>query len=88
MRAIWKFNLQMLQTQVVEMPDRAELLSVRVQHDELMVWALVDPEARKVERPFMLYATGEPLPDGPMGVFVGTVMFQGGDYVFHVYAGA
>lgn len=83
--AIWKFTLQMLETQLVQMPEGAEVLSVHVQLGEVQVWALVDTAASPTARRFEMYATGQPIPHGPDGTFVGTVMFQDGQYVFHVY---
>lgn len=70
----------------VEMPEGARVLSVGVQGDDAMVvWALVDPEAKKVVRRFAVYPTGlSEVSEHPVN-FVGTVMFERGRLVFHVF---
>ena len=51
-----------------------------------MLWALVDPEAPKVQRRFLLVGTGQPLPDEVEGfTFVDSFQLQNGALVFHLF---
>jgi hypothetical protein len=70
----------------VEMPKGAHVLSVGVQgDDEMVAWALVDPDAEKVVRRFAVYPTGLVEVSPHPGRFIGTVMFERGRLVFHVF---
>lgn len=69
----------------VEMPHGARLLSVGAQGDDMVVWAIVDPQAKAVVRRFAVYPTGLTEVPAHPGRFLGTVMFEGGRLVFHVF---
>lgn len=76
----------------VEMPYGAEILSAENQRETLTVWAMVNPdEKRMAQRKFALLATGATL-DRPIAaelqrdfVFMNTVLFSGGSFVLHVF---
>lgn len=82
-RSIWKFPLPMRGG--VEMPKGARILSVHMQNGQPQVWALVDPQAPLVKRRLRVYGTGWDVLDDPVGVFLGTYLIEGGQYVFHVF---
>ena len=54
--------------------------------DLLDMWALVDPVAPLVPRPFRVVGTGNPVPTD-CGRFVGTVPVLDGRLIFHVFEG-
>lgn len=88
MITIWKFILDPHNLKL-EMPVAAEILSVQAQHDNICLWAKVDPTAEKIARHFDVFGTGSTeTPDDPIGTFrryVGTVMLDQGSLVFHIY---
>ena len=43
MRAIWKYILDITDTQCLDMPDGAMTLCVQMQGETLCLWAVVDP---------------------------------------------
>lgn len=58
-------------SEVVTMPEGAQILSVHVEGGYPYIWALVDPTAQREERHFKLIATRQPFdPDGL--TYVGT----------------
>jgi len=65
---IFKYTIEMAPMQVIEMPRSARVLDVQIQANVaehsvgLVMWALVMPEAPKVQRRVVLVATGEELP--------------------------
>lgn len=76
----------------VEMPTGAEILSIENQHETLVVWAMVDPNATRMEqREFTLLATGATLLSDAARdlnvnfLFMKTVLFSGGSFVLHVF---
>lgn len=82
-KAIWKYPLTDVVT-TLDIPEGARLLSVANQNDGIVLWALVDPRLPKAACIIRVYGTGHDVIDDP-GDFIGTVMLQGGKYVFHVF---
>jgi len=81
-KIVWKFVLD-LQAEL-EMPVGAQILSVREQGQDVCLWALVDPDAPKMKRGFLMFGTGYPIPDMPLQ-FLGTAHLHGGALVCHVF---
>jgi hypothetical protein len=71
-KSIWKFPISVEATPSVQMPTGARLLSVQVQKNALVLWALVDTKAPKVTRQFVMTATGHGAGSVESLPFVGT----------------
>ena len=69
----------------IELPVGAEILSCAVQHGSPVMWAKVDPEAPKEKRGILVLNTGAELPDDNFPLFIGTLIFNDGGLVFHVF---
>jgi hypothetical protein len=83
---VWKFELRPWSV-FMDVPEGATLLSVGAQRGDVVVWALCDPEARKVRRLLAAHPTGVELPRALRGTtFVGTAQMDDG-LVFHVFDG-
>lgn len=66
------------------MPRGARLLHVHEQYGELIVWALVDPDARPCNRSFAVVGTGQTHPTELfIHPYVGTAHI--GPFVWHVF---
>lgn len=85
MKKIFKYPLETVDEQFVEMPKGAVVLCVQVQGEVPCLWAEVDPKADKISRHFVTYGTGHPMSDGPSRHYVGTYQLRGGALVLHVY---
>lgn len=81
---IWKFNLRTHGAKRVSMPKGARVLSVQNQGGAMVLWALVNPSAPEAERTFYSAMTGEPF-DAEKLEFIGTVQFNNGEFVAHVF---
>ncbi len=82
-KTIWKYPVTAGRwTQI--MPVDAEILSVQVQHKEVQMWVLVDPDAITEAREFDVYGTGHLIPESS-GKFIGTFQIEGGALVFHLF---
>lgn len=79
---IWKFRLGLGQT-FVEMPARARVLTVQMQHGAPTIWAQVEPSQFPDRREFYAIGTGHPILRSDL-VYVGTVQ-DGGGFVWHVF---
>lgn len=82
-RTIWKYELNMSDEQVIEMPQGTEILSVQVQNGKPCLWAFINFPAREKEtRVIEMYGTGHPI-HGEGRKFIDT--FQLGEFVGHVF---
>lgn len=84
MNKVYKYPMEMMGDQMIEMPKGAAVLCVQAQHGLPQLWAEVDPNAPMIKRRFAVYGTGHTMP-GTFPSYVGTFQMSGGDYVFHVY---
>ncbi len=85
MKTIWKFPVTVIGDLFgVPMPAGAEVLSMQLQNDVPVMWALVDDQAPTVIRTFAMYGTGHPVHAGH-GRFIGTFQTLGGRLVFHLF---
>jgi hypothetical protein len=74
MIVIWKFSLEeILQQSGVMLPKNAQILSVQYQDDKPCVWAMVDSDAPREQRRFLLYGTGHPIKEHERLKFIGTI---------------
>lgn len=84
MRTIWKYELNITDTQTLEMPKGAKILSVSNQRGKLQLWALVDDMNDLEDRDIEILATGEPVPyANTFREFIGTVVID--PFVWHVF---
>lgn len=83
---IWKFDVPVTDRPEVTMPNGAVILPTVEEADSitLNVWAVVQPGVERVTRRLFVVGTGNPLPDGDMGEYVGTAKMSHG-LVFHVF---
>ena len=80
---IWKYELEITPEQRIEMPFRAEMLTVQNQGDRICLWALVDPTLHKVLRDISIIGSGLETGISFPGNYLGTV--QIGRLVWHVF---
>ena len=88
MKSIFKYPLSLDDNPVVSMPKGARTLSVKMQDDNIMVWALVDVDAPYVDHLFAIRGTGHPvMPEVEQGDFIGTVfdVVHGHPLVWHIF---
>lgn len=86
-RTIWKYRLQIINEQTIEMPEGARVLCVQTQGStpSLSLWAVVDPNAPTSPRKFRTHGTGHQIADAERLVYIGTYQVQGGVLAFHVF---
>jgi len=85
MMQVWKYPLPQHDEEFsVEMPEGAEVLTVRLQGGNPMLWARVKPSAPLTRRRFRWTGTGHPI-DPNAGKYIGTLMLAGGRLVFHIF---
>ena len=86
-KTIWKFELKIMDEQLIHMPKGADLLSVQTQNGIPCMWVLVDPNNDTEDRYFEVFGTGHKV-HCDMGVereYVGTFQMHNGGLVFHLF---
>ena len=83
MKTIFKYQLDVVDTQVVKMPANADVFSAQFQGEQLCVWALVDTELELEDREFRIFGTGTPFEVSGMFRFLDTA--QQGPFVRHIF---
>lgn len=78
---IYKYALQVCDTQLVMMPAGAKILDFQIQADEWCIWALVDDTVVMAEVTIHVRGTGHPIPEHVR--YIGTA--QQGPYVWHAF---
>lgn len=84
--AIWKYEIPIGSTFRLDMPKGAIPLTVALQGDQPCLWAIVQCEAPREPRQFVIRGTGHFF-DGYEGEYVGTFQMLGGALVYHVFTG-
>lgn len=86
--AHFKYSILIGDEVTVMMPKGARIVHVDQQplqpQGTLQLWALVDKRADIVQRKLRVFGTGHACYGQP-GVFLGTVLYNGGALVWHVY---
>ena len=80
---VWKYTLSEVVNEV-EIPAGATLLMVAEQHNEICLWAKVNPAAEKATRTFQVVGTGHAELDGTE-TYLGSAQLNNGNFVFHVF---
>lgn len=85
MRRIFKYELDVTDTQQLKLPAGARVLCVQAQHGNPCIWAEIeDEETAHEEREFATRGTGHPITFST-DRYVGTYQLHGGCLVFHVF---
>lgn len=89
MTRIYKYPIELIEVQDVELPAGAEILHVAFQQlsQQFCLWAIVDPETTQiVSRTIKIYGTGHPLkidtPDQTLN-YLGSI--QDEPFVWHIF---
>ena len=83
-KTIWKWDLLIAKTQVLFMPKEATILSVQVQRDRPVLWALIDKRQPIRDRVIITYFTDDEMPENP-GKYIGSYQNKLETLVFHVF---
>lgn len=87
MLKVFKYPLDILDEQKINLPKGAECLSIQEQHDQFCLWALVDPDEQMVERrAIYCIGTGNPVYDIDLMKqtdFISTTLYRNGSLVWH-----
>lgn len=83
MFTVWKAILKPTDIQDIEVPENAELLTVREQFEQICIWYKCNPDNPMTTRRIAIVGTGHAAPEGAR--YVGTGFLHGGQLVLHVF---
>lgn len=81
---IFKYTLDVVDTQAVAMPIGAKILTVQLQKERVCLWAVCDEAAGFEFRKIAIFGTGHSMPDIPMK-YISTFQMYDGDLIFHAF---
>jgi hypothetical protein len=87
MKTVWKFELELKDgIQEVIIPQYSQIVAVGNQYNEVVFWAEVQTNNKKVVRRFIVHGTGHPI-TYPTETYIGTVstMINNNYLVWHIY---
>ena len=85
MKTIWKYVLPTQERVTLQMPDGAKVLTAGEQQGDLVLWALVDPNAPLSNRHFHICSTGHSTALATKEGYVGTVQTWPLGLVWHIF---
>lgn len=85
MKTIWKYQLGISGSKILELPLGAEILTVQTQREKPTLWVLVDPDEYNKENRFIeSVMTGARLLNLNRK-YIGTFQLDNGDFIGHVF---
>ncbi len=85
MKTIWKYTLEIIVDQVLELPYKSEILTVQMQHGSPQLWAIVTPELPKEKRHIRIHGTGHQMSSVDNLKYISTFQMENGSLIFHVF---
>ena len=83
MRVIYKYPLSIRNTQIIEMPKDAEILGLKLQHGNPVIYAIVDPDNPVEEKNIVMKGTGFQI-NTPLK-YIGTILVDFDTFVWHFF---
>ena len=85
MKTIYKYKLLATDTQDIELPVGAEILTVQEQFGDAVMWALVDTNVTTETRTFQIVGTGHDASAVDGAKYINTFQLNSGHLVFHLF---
>jgi hypothetical protein len=83
-RLIYKYILEISETNVLDLGVNDRVLTAQTQGDHIALWVIHWPHHHKVKRAFRIYGTGTLIsPNDGVGGYINTVQLNG--YVYHIF---
>ena len=82
---IWKYQLEVTDEQIIELPIGSRPLFLAIQYDKLCIWIKVPSSIETVrEQKIIIKGTGHDFDDIGLG-YIGSIIQAGGKLVWHVF---
>ena len=84
-KKIYKYDVPLVGRPAIVMKKGAEIIHVEEQHGIMRLWAVVDPRAEEETRNFTIVGTGHDMPKNYKVKHVGSLLTEGGAFVWHLF---
>jgi hypothetical protein len=85
MRTIWKYQLEVADLSILQIPKGGKILCVQTQNEQPCIWVDVDSEAPTETRWFKIFGTGHQMGIDERVIYIGTFQLNNGSLVFHLF---
>lgn len=85
MLTIYKFPLEITDSQVIKMPKGSRILSIKQQRNRVCLWAEVDTSEEIEDVTILCFGTGQVIPSYIKKEFIASLLLYSGDLVFHFF---
>lgn len=85
MKTIWKYELQLIDTQTFDVPEGARFLCVQTQNEKPCMWFEVNHSPAIEQVTIAIKGTGHFIPDNVVMEYLGSCQIADGALVWHVY---
>ncbi len=84
---LWKYTFQPFDSVDLTMPKDAQILSIQIQKEQFVLWALVDPKRKSEYRFFRVFNTGDDVDEKELQwlEYITTIQTGNGNNVFHIF---
>jgi hypothetical protein len=84
MQTIWKYKLETIDEQILNIPEFSQFLCLQVQDEIPCLWFGVHPKNKMKPYKIFTFGTGQPMEENH-GLYFGTYQLYLGKLVFHVF---
>ena len=85
MNSILKYILETIDEQTIQIPQPAEILSVKEQNGNMVLYAIADTTRETKPMTIRIVGTGHPFKDFKVWKFIDTVKLLDGKIMFHIF---
>ena len=85
MRIIYKYKVVFGSYSELDLPKDAQILKIDEQKDEIVLWALVNPDKPIITRKFKIEGTGYPIEEKENLEYINTFYTNNNELVWHVF---
>lgn len=85
MKAIYKYPLEVIDDQFIDMRRDYQVLSIQVQNGKPCLWAEVDPKSPMLYVHIVIVGTGQPIHNDDEMKYIGTFQLESGSFVGHCF---
>jgi len=74
---IYKLSLEIQPSQIILIPEDAEIMDIQMQHGNPVMWFLANPKSKQIEVKINIYETGHSVNDSECtDVYLATIQYE------------
>lgn len=85
MKTIYKYPIEITDSQVIKLPKEYRVLTVQIQNNNPFLWALVDTDNDLEDAEILIIGTGHGIQNIETMEYISTIQVNNGKLIFHVF---